>query len=98
MFMVLLRLTERKSLAPQFMAAHNAWIQRGFDDGVFVLVGGLQPKAGGALIAVNTSMEALQARVQDDPFVAQGIALPEIWEVSPSRTDERLGFLREAVA
>lgn len=98
MFMVLLRLTERKSLAPQFMAAHNEWIQRGFDDGVFVLVGGLQPKAGGALIAVNTSMQALEARVRDDPFVAEGIVTPEILEVAPSRTDERLGFLRASAA
>lgn len=37
MFVMLLRLTERRSLARQFMAAHNAWIQRGFDDGVFML-------------------------------------------------------------
>lgn len=98
MFIVLLKLTERKSLAPQFMPGHNAWIQQGFDDGVFVLVGGLKPQAGGALIAVNTSMAELQARVQADPFVAEGIATPEICEVNPARTDARLDFLRGVAA
>ena len=94
MFLILLRLTERKDKAPDFMAAHNAWIQRGFDDGVFVLVGGLQPKAGGALLAVNTTLAALTERVNGDPFVAEGIVSSEIVEISPVRVDERLKLLQ----
>lgn len=93
MFVVLLKFTQRRSAAPQFLAAHNAWIQRGFDEGVFVLIGPLGSKRGGAILAVNTSMEALQVRVEGDPFVAEGIVVPEIEEISPSRVDERLGLL-----
>ena len=41
MFMVLLKFSENKAQASQFMEAHNAWIKQGFDDGVFLLVGSL---------------------------------------------------------
>lgn len=93
MFIVFLRFSENKNQAAQFMAGHNDWIRRGFDDGVFLLVGSLQPNLGGGLVAHNTSLADLQARVNDDPFVAQDIVTAEILEISPATTDERLDFL-----
>lgn len=94
MFVITLRFTDRKAAAPQFLTAHNEWLRQGFDDGVFVLAGGLQPKLGGALLAVGgSSLEALQARVGADPFVSEGIVTPEILEISPFRADERLALL-----
>ena len=47
MFIVLLRFSDNKGQAGQFMEGHNEWIKRGFDDGVFLLVGSLQPSMGG---------------------------------------------------
>jgi uncharacterized protein YciI len=93
MFVITLRFADR-SKAPQFMDAHNAWIKRGFDDGVFLLVGSLQPNTGGAILAHDASPEEIEARVQDDPFVAEGIVSAEILAVTPGRTDERLIFLK----
>ena len=75
------------------MEGHKKWIKRGFDDGVFVLVGSLQPNLGGGILAHNTSLPDLQARVNDDPFVAQNVVSAEIIEITPSKTDERLKFL-----
>ena len=75
------------------MEGHKEWIKRGFDDGVFVLVGSLQSNSGGAILAHNTSLPDLQARVNDDPFVAQNVVSAEIIEITPSKTDERLKFL-----
>lgn len=92
MFVVILRFAG-KSKAPRFMDGHNAWIRRGFDDGVFLLAGGIQPNVGGAILAHGTSLEALEARVREDPFVAEGVVGAEILAVSPARTDERLAFL-----
>ena len=37
MFVVLLRFSDNKDQASEFMEGHNAWIKRGFDDGVFLL-------------------------------------------------------------
>jgi len=92
MFIITLRFAD-KAKAPPLMDGHNAWIRRGFDDGVFLLVGGLAPSAGGAIIAHGVSREAVEARVQDDPFVAEGVVTAEILEIAPGRTDERLTFL-----
>jgi uncharacterized protein YciI len=93
MFIVLLKFSGNKSQAGQFMEGHKKWIKRGFDDGVFVLVGSLQPNLGGAILAHNTSLPDLQARVNDDPFVAQNVVSAEIIEITPSKADERLKFL-----
>jgi uncharacterized protein YciI len=93
MFIVLLKFSDNKGQAGQFMDAHNAWIRRGFDDGVFLLVGSLQPGLGGGIVAHNTSRAELEARVKQDPFVAQNIVTAEVAEITPARADERLEFL-----
>lgn len=75
------------------MDAHKEWIARGFDDGVFLVVGSLQPNSGGGIVAHNTSMTELEARVNADPFVAENIVKAEILQIDPARTDTRLDFL-----
>ena len=93
MFIVLLKFSDRKSLAKEFMAAHKAWINRGFDEGVFLMVGSLETNLGGGIIAHNTSIDALQDRVNEDPFILENIVTAEILEISPKQADERLKFL-----
>ena len=93
MFIILLKFSDNKGRAGQFMNGHNEWIKRGFDDGVFLLVGSLQPNAGGGIVAHNASLSELQIRVNEDPFVAENIVSAEILEITPARTDERLAFL-----
>ena len=93
MFIVLLKFSSNKAQAGQFMEGHNAWVKRGFDDGVFLLVGSLQPSLGGGIVAHNTSLSDLQLRVNDDPFVAESVVSAEILEITPSKADERLNFL-----
>jgi uncharacterized protein YciI len=93
MFVAFLKFADNKGQAGQFMDDHNAWIKRGFDDGVFLLVGSLQPNLGGGIVAHNTSRAELQARVNGDPFVAENVVTAEIVEITPARADERLKFL-----
>ncbi|MFI2351073.1 YciI family protein [Streptomyces sp. NPDC019443] len=93
MFVVLLRFSGNSRSASQHMTGHQEWIKRGLDDGVFLLVGSIQPGLGGAVLAHNTSREELQKRVDDDPFVAQDVVTAEIIEIAPGMADERLGFL-----
>jgi uncharacterized protein YciI len=94
MFVVLLRFSANKGEASRFMEGHTEWIRRGFDDGVFLLAGSLQPGLGGAVLAHNTSLPDLRTRVDDDPFVAENVVSAEILELAPSRADERVEFLR----
>lgn len=93
MFVITLRFSD-KTKAPLFMEGHNAWIKRGFDDGIFLLAGRLQPDAGGAILAHHASRAAIEARVKDDPFVAEGVVSAEILEIEPGRVEERLVFLK----
>ena len=93
MFVVLLKFSEHRARARDHMDGHVQWLQRGYDDGVFLLSGNLQPQAGGALLAHGVSHEQLQARVDDDPFVREQVVSAEILEITPSRTDPRLSFL-----
>lgn len=95
MFVVTLKFSDNKANAGQFMEGHNAWIKRGFDDGVFLLSGSLQPKAGGAVIAGNILRDDLEKRVGQDPFVAENVVAAEITEITPVKTDLRLEFLLE---
>jgi uncharacterized protein YciI len=83
-----------KAKAPLFMDGHKAWIRRGFDDGVFLLDGNLQPNAGGVILAYNAARADLEARVGEDPFVAEGVVAADILEIAPGPTDERVAFLK----
>jgi uncharacterized protein YciI len=93
MFILVLKFSGNKGKAGQFMEGHKEWIKRGFDDGVFLLAGSLQPNLGGGIVAHNTSLPDLQSRVNDDPFVAENVVSAEILEIAPSKTNERLKFI-----
>lgn len=95
MFVVLLRFSRNKARAADLMKGHNAWIERGFEDGVFLVVGRLMPDAGGAILAQEESRRDLEARVNEDPFVADDVVSAEILEIKPGRTDPRLSFLMQ---
>lgn len=93
MFIVILSFSDNKDQAGKLMPDHNAWIECGFADGIFLMAGSLRPGPGGTVIAHNTSRNELEARISEDPFVAKNVVKAEIIEVAPSRTDERFAFL-----
>jgi uncharacterized protein YciI len=93
LFLVFLRFADNQGAAADNLAAHNAWIQRGFDDGAFLLVGNIQPGIGGAILAQGGTRSDLERRVAEDPFVAERVVTPDIIEITPKMTDERLRFL-----
>lgn len=93
MFIIFLKFTGDKTRAADHMAAHNAWLQHGFDDGAFLLSGSLQPASGGAILATGTDRQAVETRLAADPFVAEGIVTPELYEISPSKAAPQLAPL-----
>nr|WP_222109363.1 hypothetical protein [Streptomyces cupreus] len=76
------------------MAEHQNWIRKGVDDGVFLLVGSIQPGQGGAVLATGITLEDLQARLAQDPFVVHDVVAAEVIEIAPNLTDPRLEFLK----
>lgn len=95
MFVVFLRFADNRAQASLHMAGHKAWLQQGFDDGVFLLSGSLQDRQGGSLLVHNTTREALEARVRLDPFVVEGVVSAEVVGLEPAKADARLQFLLE---
>ena len=93
MFIVLLRFSSDEQRAGELMQGHQQWLQRGFEDGAFLLAGSIRPRLGGAILAHATSLAELRARIDADPFVAHGVVSAEVLEVAASKADERLRFL-----
>lgn len=93
MYVVTLTFSENKARAADLMEAHKAWIQRGFDEGLFLMVGSLQPNRGGGILAHGADLADLEAFVAEDPFVAEKVVTADILEITPARLDERLQFL-----
>ncbi|WP_137972148.1 YciI family protein [Pseudomonas sp. F(2018)] len=93
MFIVFLRFSARRDQASQLMQAHKDWLQRGFDEDVFLLAGSLQSQAGGMILASGITLAQLEARIGSDPFVVEDVVQAEIVAVTPSRVDPRLEFL-----
>jgi len=90
MFVIFLKFSDNKAKAKDFMAEHNAWIKQGIEDGVFILAGSLQPKAGGCIIAHNIDRTDLEQLIAQDPFVQQQVVYADIFEVNPSIANEKL--------
>jgi len=93
MFVILLKFSDNKANAGQYMAGHKAWIADGFDEGIFLLVGSLQPDIGGAIVAHKVTFSELQDRVKGDPFVAENVVRAEILEITPNQAAKPLEFL-----
>ncbi len=93
MYIVFLKFAENKASAPQFMEAHKNWIKQGLDENVFLLVGSIEPNAGGAILAHNASEEEIHERITADPFVQEGVVTAEITKISPAKASENMQFL-----
>jgi len=96
MFLVLLKFSNNKSQASEFMNGHNQWLKRGFDDSVFLMAGSLAEGQGGMVMADNTSLPDLKTRVDTDPFVVEDVVTAEIIQVEPKKVDEKLAFLMDS--
>jgi len=94
MFIVFLKMTAAKDRAGAFVEGHRNWLKKGFADGVFLVAGSLEGGIGGCLLAHNEDRDTLARRVDEDPFVAEGIVTVEIIEYTPTMTSDRLAFLK----
>lgn len=98
MFVVQLKFSTNKALAGEWMNAHKAWLQKGFDEGVFIASGSLQGQQGGCVLARGLSRTALDQRLSEDPFVANDVVRAEVIDFAVSKTDSRLSVLMEPSA
>ncbi|HET8870586.1 MAG TPA: YciI family protein [Aquabacterium sp.] len=96
MFVVMLKFSSNRARAGEWMAAHKAWLQKGYDEGKVVASGSLQDAQGGCILVQGDDRLALDQLLSEDPFVVNDVVRAEIVEFALSKADPRLGFLLPA--
>ncbi len=64
-------------------ARHRAFIQKGYDAGLFLCSGPQDPPVGGFLVARARSLEELKSMFDDEPFQAERLASYSFKEFQP---------------
>jgi uncharacterized protein YciI len=67
------------------MTAHVAFLKKYYAAGNFLVSGRKIPRDGGIILAVGSSRDEIQAIVEQDPFVARGLAQFRIIEFRASQ-------------
>lgn len=65
------------------LAAHRAFLQTGYDQGLLLMSGPQQPRTGGIIVARAESLAALQAFFANDPYQQAGVAAYRWLEFEP---------------
>ena len=84
--MLVVLLTYQRPLAEidRRMRAHVAFLEEGYRAGLFVASGRQVPRTGGVILAVSPSRENLEALMEQDPFIREGLATFEVVEFRTS--------------
>lgn len=93
MFILSLTYVKPQEEADRLMEPHMAWVQQGYDSGMFLASGRKVPRTGGVILARGERAD-IEAFVADDPFAVHGVADYEITEVALTRTADGLEALR----
>jgi uncharacterized protein YciI len=81
-YMFLINITYKKSLEiiDQYLVAHRAFLEEGYQKNYFVVSGPKNPRVGGVIISQLTDRQQLEAILRQDPFVLHEVADYEITE------------------
>lgn len=78
---------------PALVAAHRQFLQRGYEEGRFLLSGPSIPPSGGILIARAESLDELMAFLADEPYGKAGVMrFSKITEFSPVQYQPTLKY------
>ena len=75
------------------IAAHRAFLESQYAAGIFLLSGRQEPRIGGVIMAQATSLAAIEAITQQDPFYISGVAQYTVIEFVPTMSADSLSFL-----
>lgn len=93
MFILSLTYVKPQEEADRLMEPHIAWVQQGYDTGMFLASGRKVPRTGGVILA-RGNRAAIETFVAHDPFAVHGVADYDIKEVALTRTADGLDGLK----
>lgn len=85
MFIVELSYTAPLKQIDEVMKEHMAFVDQGYEAGIFLVSGRKIPRDGGIIIAIGQGREQMEALMQKDPFVARGLATVRVTEFRASQ-------------
>ena len=85
MFILSLTYVKPTEEADRLMEPHMAWVNAGYDSGMFLASGRKNPRTGGVILAKGSRAE-IEAYASSDPFATEGVAVYEVTEVVLTRT------------
>lgn len=94
MFILSLTYVKPQEEADRLMEPHMAWVNEGYDTGLFLASGRKVPRTGGVILAKG-ERTAIEAFVACDPFAVHGVADYAITEVALTRTADGLDDLKD---
>lgn len=97
MYLVSLHYTAPLSRIDELVAAHVAWLQAAYRDGLLLASGRKLPRTGGVILARRMPRGQLDALLAQDPFALAGVAEYDIIEFAPSLSAPELAHLLEPV-
>lgn len=74
MFVIELNYTADLAEIDAQMRAHVAFLKKHYATGTFLVSGRKIPRDGGIIIAVGEDRQQIEAIIEEDPFVARGLA------------------------
>ncbi|MCH9743770.1 MAG: YciI family protein [Gammaproteobacteria bacterium] len=89
--MVIIELTYIKPISDveHFLKAHIQFLEKYYDQGVFIASGRKVPRDGGVILAMTDKASAAEI-IKEDPFHQEGISEYHLIEFEPSKHDPRM--------
>ncbi|WP_323122591.1 YciI family protein [Burkholderia alba] len=85
MYVIDIRYTASLERVDDALERHREYLQRHFDAGVFIAAGPKVPRDGGVILAARIDRAALDAILETDPFVTEGLATYAVTEFRMTR-------------
>lgn len=83
MFVIMVQYKKPLEIVDEYLAAHRAFLETGYQNNCFIASGPKNPRTGGVILSQLKSREQLEGILAQDPFVLNGIADYEIIEFAP---------------
>lgn len=94
MFIVSIHYTCELSEVEKHLAAHVEYLDKYYQQGVFLASGRKEPRTGGVILAKASSREELEQVLNEDPFKQHGLGDYQVTEFLPTKTASELEFMR----
>ena len=97
MFIVSLTYVKELSDVEAHLPDHVAYLERYYEQGIFLMSGRKEPRVGGVIVMQADSRKQVEGIISEDPFNQAGIADYEIIEFIPTKTAPALDDYRENI-